>query len=90
MVELTQAPPQQIESSPCVLLVNDAVNKVGSGAGIVLEGPDGVVVEQSLKFNFSLTHNQVKYKALLVGMRLTQEVGVQELVAKGDSKLVML
>lgn len=68
VVELTQAPPQQIESSPCVLLVNGAVNKVGSGAGIVLEGPDGVVVEQSLKFNFSLTHNQVKYKALLVGM----------------------
>ena len=66
----------EVVSFPWVLLIDEAINKAGRGARLVLEGLDGVVMEQSLKFNFSLTHNQAKYEALLASMCLAQEMEV--------------
>lgn len=57
-----------------VLSVDGIVNKAGSGARIVFEGLDKVVVEQALKFNFRPTYNQAEYEALLVRMPLTWEM----------------
>lgn len=73
-----------------ILFVNNTMNSASNGAGIVFEGLDVVIIEKSLKFNFSLTHNQAKYKALHASMWLTRETRVKDLVAKGDSKVVML
>lgn len=73
-----------------ILFVNNTMNRASNGAGIVFEGLDVVIIEKSLKFNFSLTHNQAKYKALHASMWLTRETRVKDLVAKGDSKVVML
>ncbi|RDX67134.1 hypothetical protein CR513_54026, partial [Mucuna pruriens] len=55
--------------------------------GVVLEGPDGVLIEQSLQFEFKANNNQAKYE-MLVGMRLVEEIGAQVLMAKSDSQLV--
>ncbi|RDY14053.1 Tf2-8, partial [Mucuna pruriens] len=60
----------------------------GSGVGIILEGSDGVLIEQSLHFNFRASNNQEKYEALLAGMRLARELEAKRLTAKSDSKLV--
>ncbi|GAU10720.1 hypothetical protein TSUD_425520, partial [Trifolium subterraneum] len=60
----------------------------GSGAGVTLEGPDGVLIEQSLRFEFKASNNQAEYEALVAGMRLAVEVGVKELEARSDSQLV--
>jgi len=42
-----------------ILSVHGASNVQGSGAGIILHGPNGVLVEQSLKFAFRESNNQV-------------------------------
>ena len=76
VTELTQPLAAEVVSFPWVLLIDEAINKAGRGARLVLEGLDGVVMEQSLKFNFSLTHNQAKYEALLASMCLAQEMEV--------------
>ncbi|RDX96222.1 hypothetical protein CR513_21143, partial [Mucuna pruriens] len=60
----------------------------GRGVGIILEGPDGVLIEQALHFEFKANNNQVEYEALLAGMKLVRELWAQILTAKSDSKLV--
>ncbi|XP_068492014.1 uncharacterized protein [Phaseolus vulgaris] len=63
-------------------------NQQGSGAGIILEGPNGVLIEQALRFAFKASNNQAKYEALIAGMLLAKEKGAQSLLAKSDSQLV--
>ncbi|PNX67989.1 gag-pol polyprotein, partial [Trifolium pratense] len=41
-------PPTTEKTASWTLSVDGASNVRGSGAGIVLEGPDGVMIEQSL------------------------------------------
>jgi len=71
-----------------VLSVDGSSNLKGSGAGVALEGPDGVLIEQSLRFVFKASNNQAEYEALLAGMCLAIEVGVKDLEAKSDSQMV--
>ena len=49
------------------LSVDGSSNQQGSGAGIVLEGPDGVLIEQALRFAFKASNNQAEYEALIAG-----------------------
>ena len=50
--------------------VDGVSNWKGSGVGLVLMCPEKVVIEKSLKLNFSATNNEAEYKALLVGMAI--------------------
>nr|KYP39411.1 Transposon Ty3-I Gag-Pol polyprotein [Cajanus cajan] len=59
-----------------------------SGARIVLEGPGGILLEQSLRFEFRASNNQAEYEVLLAGMTLAKEIGAISLSARSDSQLV--
>ncbi|XP_057418949.1 uncharacterized protein LOC130713175 [Lotus japonicus] len=72
-----------------ILSVDGSSNNTGSGAGITIESPDKMVIEQSLKFEFKASNNQSEYEALIAGLRLAIELGVQKLFIKGDSQLVV-
>ena len=63
-------------------------NQQGSGVGVILEGPNGVLIEQSLRFAFKASNNQAEYEALIAGMLLAIEMGAKSLMAKSDSVLV--
>ena len=58
-----------------VLSVDGSSNQLGSGAGVILEGPNGVLIEQSLRFAFKASNNQAEYEALIVGILLAKEMG---------------
>ncbi|GAU41814.1 hypothetical protein TSUD_299800 [Trifolium subterraneum] len=73
---------------PWTLSVDDSSNLRGSGVGVVLEGSEGVLIEQSLRFAFKASNNQAEYEALIAGMKLAREMEVQELKAQSDSQLV--
>jgi len=60
----------------------------GSGVNIILKGPNGVPIEQSLKFTFQASNNQVEYEALIAGMLLAKEMGTRCLQEKSDSLLI--
>jgi len=53
-----------------VLSVDGSSNQQGSGAGVILEGPDGLLIEQALRFAFKANNNQAEYEALIAGMLL--------------------
>jgi ribonuclease HI len=71
-----------------LLSVDGSSNLKGSGAGVILEGPDDVLIEQSLRFEFKASNNQAEYEALIAGMTLALEMGAENLRAKSDSQLV--
>ncbi|XP_068475044.1 uncharacterized protein [Phaseolus vulgaris] len=81
--------PQELElGAQWVLSVDESSNQQGSGAGIILEGPNGVLIEQALRYAFKASNNQAEYEVLIAGMLLAKEMGAQSLLAKSDSQLV--
>ncbi|GAU32075.1 hypothetical protein TSUD_53430 [Trifolium subterraneum] len=73
------SPPEATNMQPWTLSVDGASNIRGSGAGVVLEGPDGILIEQSLRFAFRASNYQPEYEALIAGMRLAKEMEVRSL-----------
>ena len=65
--------------------MDGASNVKGSGAGIILEGPDNVTLELALKLNFKASNNQTKYKALIIGLKLEIEVRAKKRQCYTDS-----
>ncbi|XP_068497663.1 uncharacterized protein [Phaseolus vulgaris] len=61
----------------------------GSGVDVILEGPNGVLIEQALRFAFKESNNHAKYEAPIAGMLLTKELRAHHLFAKSDSVLVI-
>ncbi|XP_024164073.1 uncharacterized protein LOC112171063 [Rosa chinensis] len=60
-----------------------------SGAGILLISPDEQVYEYALKFAFKASNNAAEYEALIAGLQIAQELGVQHLSIFSDSQLVV-
>ncbi|XP_016173638.1 uncharacterized protein LOC107616157 [Arachis ipaensis] len=74
---------------PWTLFVDGASNPQGSGAGILLESSDGIVIEHSLRFSFKASNNQAEYEALIAGLRLAIDLHVNILKVYCDSLLVV-
>ena len=64
-------------------------NGKSNGTGVILEGPNIIVLEYLLKFNFKATNNQAEYEALVANLQLVKEIWVWALNIKNDSQLVI-
>ncbi|XP_016168410.1 uncharacterized protein LOC107627305 [Arachis ipaensis] len=69
--------------------VDGASNREGSGAGVLLKEGNKVIAEQSLQFRFTTSNNQAEYEALLVGLKLTQQLKIPQITVYCDSVLVV-
>ena len=69
--------------------VDVASNQKGSGVGLVLISPEKVVIEKSLRLNFSATNNWAEYEALLVGMTMVQRMEGKSIKLFSNSRLVV-
>ncbi|RDX70519.1 hypothetical protein CR513_50232, partial [Mucuna pruriens] len=58
ITKLTPIGTPSTEEGVWYLSVDGSLNQTGSGAGIILEGPEGVLIEQSLHFEFRASNNQ--------------------------------
>ena len=47
------------------IYVDGASNQKGSGVGLVLLSPEKVVIEKSLRLDFSVINNEAEYETLL-------------------------
>ncbi|CAI9300640.1 unnamed protein product [Lactuca saligna] len=59
------------------LHTDGVASKQGSGAGLILKNPMGDEITYALRFDFQVSNNEAKYKAILEGLRLAQEVGTK-------------
>ncbi|GJS22593.1 reverse transcriptase domain-containing protein [Tanacetum coccineum] len=73
---------------PWVLFTGGSSRIDGSEAGLIITNPEGMEFTYSLRFRFNATNNEVEYEALIAGLRIAGQMGVQNLQANVDSKLV--
>jgi len=78
MVELSSvATHQEGASFIWVLSIDGSSNQQGSGVGVILEGPNGLLIEKALRFAFKACNNQAKYETLIARMLLAKEMGAK-------------
>jgi len=66
VVELSSADAHQEEANFRLMLsVDGSSNQQGSGAGVILERTNGLLIEQTLRFAFKASNNQAEYEALV-------------------------
>ncbi|KAH9668850.1 Ribonuclease H [Citrus sinensis] len=68
--------------------VDGSSGERGSGAGIVLEGPEGEEISYAVKLEFAATNNQAEYEALIAGLELARAVKADRVKIRTDSQLV--
>ena len=64
----------------------------GAGAGVLLVAPSGEYLKYVVQMHFAweeATNNIAEYEGLLVGLRIAAELGIQELIVRGDSQLMV-
>ncbi|XP_065627352.1 uncharacterized protein LOC136066629 [Quercus suber] len=69
--------------------VDGAANQRGSGVGLVLISPEGIIIEKALRLGFSATNNEAEYEALLMGMSMVQKMGGKAVKLFSDSRLIV-
>ncbi|GJX35151.1 reverse transcriptase domain-containing protein [Tanacetum coccineum] len=60
----------------------------GSGSGLILANPEGVEFTYAMRFRFEATNNEAEYESLIAGLRIAEQMGVKNLQANVDSRLV--
>ena len=60
------------------LYVDGAANQWGSGVGLVIVSPKKIIIEKSLRLNFSATNNEAEYEVLLRGIMMFQKMGERQ------------
>jgi len=66
-----------------------ACSSLGSGVGIVFEGPDYVIHQHTIRLEFHCMNNDAEYEAFIQGMILALEMTIENLIITGDFELVI-
>ncbi|GJS31610.1 reverse transcriptase domain-containing protein [Tanacetum coccineum] len=73
---------------PWILFTDGSSCTDGFGAGLILTNPEGMKFTYALRFRFDTTNNEAEYEALIAGLRIAKQMGVKNLQANVDSRLV--
>uniref|UniRef100_A0A2N9FPQ4 Uncharacterized protein n=1 Tax=Fagus sylvatica TaxID=28930 RepID=A0A2N9FPQ4_FAGSY len=66
-----------------------ASNSKGSGAGIVLVSPEGLVLEQTVRLKFSASNNEAEYEALMIDLKTARKLSASHLQAEVSNKVIL-
>nr|GEY88813.1 hypothetical protein [Tanacetum cinerariifolium] len=82
------APVAVTQEEPWTLFTDGSSCVDGSGAGLILTNPEGVEFTYALRFQFAASNNEAEYEALIAGLRIATQMGVKNVQANVDYKLV--
>jgi ribonuclease HI len=85
----TQLPIAPIQVELWTMYFDGSLMKTRVGAGLLFISPLGEHVRYVIRLHFPASNNVVEYEALVNGLRIAIELGVQRLDARGDSQLVI-
>ncbi|GKF48065.1 reverse transcriptase domain-containing protein, partial [Tanacetum coccineum] len=71
-----------------ILFIDGSSCTDGSGARLILTNLEGMEFTYTLRFGFDVTNNEAEYEALITGLRIAEQIGVKNLPANMDSRLV--
>jgi ribonuclease HI len=104
LLQLTHAPepPLKLRKQPTIfpkpppsitpvwkMFFDGASSREGTGAGVVFVSPAQKTISLSYKLEFEGTNNVAEYEALILGLRATREMGIQEVAVFNDAELVV-
>ncbi|XP_016648309.1 PREDICTED: uncharacterized protein LOC103327103 [Prunus mume] len=82
-------PIYSVHLAPWKLYFDGSKTDIASGTGIVLEEPLGIRHCYSFQLDFQCTNNRAEYEALIIGLEMLVELGIQSVEILGDSMLVL-
>jgi ribonuclease HI len=85
----TQLPTAPIQAELWTMYFDGSLMKSGAGAGLLFISPLEKHVRYIMRLHFPASNNVAKYEALVNGLRISVELGVRHLDARGDSQLVI-
>jgi ribonuclease HI len=93
-LEIRKRPITFCENSPPITSVwkmffDGASSKEGVGAGVVFVSPTQETITLSYKLEFEATNNVAEYEALVLGLRVAKDMGIEEISVFGDVELIV-
>jgi ribonuclease HI len=85
----TQLPIAPIQSELWTMYFDGSLMKTGAGASLLFIPPLREHVRYVIRLHFPASNNMAEYEALVNGLCIAIELGVQRLDARGDSQLVI-
>jgi ribonuclease HI len=85
----TQLLTAPIHAKLWTMYFDGSLMKTGAGAGLLFISPLGKHVRYVICLHFLASNNMAEYEALVNGLRITVELGVRRLDARGDLQLVI-
>nr|GEW65544.1 reverse transcriptase domain-containing protein [Tanacetum cinerariifolium] len=71
------------------ILFTDGLSCIdGSVANLIITNPERMEFTYALRFRFDATNNEAEYEALIAGLRIAEQMGVKNLQANVDSRLM--
>ena len=78
-----------VASSSFQMYFDGACRRSGAGAGIVFVTPSEGIIPYSFTLMSGVSNNSVEYEALIIGLELALNMGLDSLTVYGDSQLVI-
>ena len=85
----TQLHLAQVQAELWTIYFDGSLMKTGARVGLLFISPLGVHMRYVIRIHFATSNNIAEYKALVNGLRIAIELGVQRLDVRGDSQLVI-
>ena len=80
-----EMPPASIDQEYWMMYFDGSLMKKGDGIGLVFVLPHGVRMRYMVRLHFPSSNNVAEYEALVNGLRIAIELGIQHLDVQGDS-----
>ncbi|XP_025703913.1 uncharacterized protein [Arachis hypogaea] len=77
------------EEETWTLMFDGAPSNPQGGARVVLIDSHGRNLSFIFRLDFSCTNNEAEYEALMLDLKMAQEVGIKKLHVKGDSNIII-
>ncbi|XP_021807702.1 uncharacterized protein LOC110751535 [Prunus avium] len=78
-----------MEKNYWTMYFDGSSTKTMSGAGVVIESPQGQRWQFAFQLDFKCTNNQTEYEALIIGLGILKEMKATRVLVYGDSQLVI-
>ncbi|XP_073129366.1 uncharacterized protein [Henckelia pumila] len=88
LVEITVTQ-EESSTQTWMVYVDGSSTSTGSGAGIVVESPQGDKFQYAIKFLFPATNKEAEYETFIMGIKLALSVGAKRLTIHSNSQLIV-
>lgn len=89
IAEFTTSETNNWGATPWKVQIDRSSNKRVGGIGVVLQSPEGDIIECAIRLQFLTINNDAKYEAILMGLNLAKATKASSVVLHCDSQVVI-